>query len=165
MSVSSVRNPPSGGMWAEIHTADSTLLSCPDTAFSSLLASFPSSSSSSVSPLRPARSPHTPVLPPLLPASFRLFVFHPPPLPRTHSFFSFCQLPHLISFHFCFCAVFVFSTGNPGTAIAFVSEKNRPILRDLLDLLTETKQATPKWFFELVKESCGYGGHSGHGYV
>jgi len=52
--------------------------------------------------------------------------------------------------------------GNTGTAIAFVNEKNKPILRDLRDLLDETKQEIPRWFDGLIsRESYGGGGGGG----
>jgi len=41
--------------------------------------------------------------------------------------------------------------GNVGTAIAFVSEKNRNVLRDLYDTLKETQQTIEPWFEALVK--------------
>jgi len=49
--------------------------------------------------------------------------------------------------------------GHAGTAIGFVSEKNRPILRDLYDLLVEAKQEVPRWFDNLAQHTySGYGG-------
>jgi ATP-dependent RNA helicase DDX3X len=50
--------------------------------------------------------------------------------------------------------------GNSGTAISFVSEKNRGILRELFDLMKEANQELPTWFEQLVK-SGGYGGGGG----
>lgn len=41
--------------------------------------------------------------------------------------------------------------GNHGTAIAFVNEDNRNILRDLYDLLVENNQKIEKWFYELMQ--------------
>jgi ATP-dependent RNA helicase DDX3X len=41
--------------------------------------------------------------------------------------------------------------GNVGTAIAFISEKNRGVLRDLYDTLKETQQTIEPWFDALVK--------------
>jgi len=43
--------------------------------------------------------------------------------------------------------------GNFGLATSFVNESNRPILRDLLGLLEESRQEVPKWFQSLV-QSC-----------
>ncbi|CEM21907.1 unnamed protein product [Vitrella brassicaformis CCMP3155] len=43
--------------------------------------------------------------------------------------------------------------GNTGTAISFVNETNRPILRDLLGLLEEAQQEVPSWFSSMVN-SC-----------
>jgi len=41
--------------------------------------------------------------------------------------------------------------GNFGLATSFVNETNRPILRDLLGLLEESRQEVPKWFQSLVQ--------------
>lgn len=43
--------------------------------------------------------------------------------------------------------------GNEGNAVAFVNENNKPILKDLLKLLKETKQDVPQWFADLVYKS------------
>jgi ATP-dependent RNA helicase DDX3X len=43
--------------------------------------------------------------------------------------------------------------GNTGTAIAFISEKNRNVLRDLHDTLKETTQKIPAWFDNLLRGS------------
>jgi ATP-dependent RNA helicase DDX3X len=45
--------------------------------------------------------------------------------------------------------------GNTGTAIAFISEKNRNVLRDLYDALKETSQKIEPWFESLVKGQWG----------
>lgn len=47
--------------------------------------------------------------------------------------------------------------GNTGTAIAFVSEKNRNVLRDLHDLIKEAQQKLEPWFETLVKGQWGGG--------
>jgi ATP-dependent RNA helicase DDX3X len=47
--------------------------------------------------------------------------------------------------------------GNVGTAIAFVSEKNRNVLRELYDTLKETQQTLEPWFEALVKGQGGWG--------
>jgi len=47
--------------------------------------------------------------------------------------------------------------GNVGTAIAFVSEKNRNVLRELYDTLKETQQTLDPWFEALVKGQGGWG--------
>jgi len=51
--------------------------------------------------------------------------------------------------------------GNTGTAISFVSEKNRAILRDLADLLKETNQEIPSWFDAMNRQSAFGGGGAG----
>lgn len=43
--------------------------------------------------------------------------------------------------------------GNEGNAVAFVNETNKPIFKDLLKLLKETKQEIPQWFANLVYSS------------
>ncbi|ETO26852.1 hypothetical protein RFI_10282 [Reticulomyxa filosa] len=43
--------------------------------------------------------------------------------------------------------------GHDGNAIAFVNEKNKPILQDLIHLLRETKQDVPQWFSEMVYQN------------
>jgi len=50
--------------------------------------------------------------------------------------------------------------GNTGTAIAFISEKNRNVLRDLHDTLKESNQEIPSWFENLMRGSWGGGGRS-----
>lgn len=45
--------------------------------------------------------------------------------------------------------------GNTGTAIAFVSEKNRNVLRELYDTLKETQQEVEGWFENMVKGHFG----------
>jgi ATP-dependent RNA helicase DDX3X len=51
--------------------------------------------------------------------------------------------------------------GNKGTAIAFISDKNKPILKDLWDLMKENSQELPPWFDSLVHSSGGSGGGYG----
>jgi len=50
--------------------------------------------------------------------------------------------------------------GNTGTAISFVGNKeNKNVIRDLLSILKESKQAVPVWFSNMVSESTyGFGG-------
>ncbi|ETO22562.1 hypothetical protein RFI_14635 [Reticulomyxa filosa] len=43
--------------------------------------------------------------------------------------------------------------GHDGTAIAFVNDKNKPVLQDLIHLLRETKQDVPQWFSEMVYQN------------
>lgn len=45
-----------------------------------------------------------------------------------------------------------------GLATSFFSEKNKNIVKDLLDLLIEAKQTVPTWL-----ESLGYESRSGYG--
>jgi len=45
--------------------------------------------------------------------------------------------------------------GNNGNSISFVNDNNKPILKDLLTLLQETKQDIPQWFSSLVSQSNG----------
>jgi len=42
--------------------------------------------------------------------------------------------------------------GHTGLATAFVNEKNKNILRDLLDILLENGQENPKWLESMVKD-------------
>ena len=56
--------------------------------------------------------------------------------------------------------------GNTGTAIAFVNEDNKNILRELYDLLKENKQQMDSWFEQMVEDSSrgwGRGGGSRRG--
>ncbi|EER17252.1 ATP-dependent RNA helicase ded-1, putative [Perkinsus marinus ATCC 50983] len=53
--------------------------------------------------------------------------------------------------------------GNLGTAIAFVNEGSKPILRDLWTLLEENKQEIPQWFMSLVQETTSASGRFGRG--
>lgn len=50
--------------------------------------------------------------------------------------------------------------GNTGTAIAFINDKCRNVLRDLLDGFKETNQKVEPWFESMVAQSSfgGYGG-------
>jgi len=43
--------------------------------------------------------------------------------------------------------------GNEGNTVAFVNENNKPIFKDLLKLLKETKQEVPQWFADLAYKS------------
>jgi len=45
--------------------------------------------------------------------------------------------------------------GHTGTAIAFINEKNKNILRDLYNLLKETNQQFDRWFEDMVQEAVG----------
>jgi len=51
--------------------------------------------------------------------------------------------------------------GNTGTAIAFVNEGSKNILRDLYDLMAEGKQNIEPWFEQLVQECSGPGSWGG----
>lgn len=51
--------------------------------------------------------------------------------------------------------------GNTGTAIALVNEKDRPLLRDLRDILKENHQTIPDWFEDLAMSSSAFGGRGG----
>ena len=51
--------------------------------------------------------------------------------------------------------------GKTGTAISFVNEKNKNILRDLKDMMSEAKQEVPDWFSKFVSQCRGYGGGGG----
>ncbi|KAI8389500.1 P-loop containing nucleoside triphosphate hydrolase protein [Blakeslea trispora] len=42
--------------------------------------------------------------------------------------------------------------GNPGVATAFFNRANKPIARDLVDLLKEAKQEIPAWLESMVRE-------------
>jgi len=42
--------------------------------------------------------------------------------------------------------------GNTGVAISFISEKNKPIIKDLYLLLDRLKQEIPAWFSEMYKK-------------
>ena len=56
--------------------------------------------------------------------------------------------------------------GNIGTAIAFVNYASRPVLKDLLQLLEESKQEVPDWFRSFVDRATGrstFGGRGGRG--
>ena len=50
-----------------------------------------------------------------------------------------------------------------GLATAFINERNRPVLPDLLQLFQETNQEIPDWFLEMATPSRGYGGGGGGG--
>jgi len=43
--------------------------------------------------------------------------------------------------------------GHDGNAVAFVNDKNKPVLQDLIQLLRETKQDVPQWFSEMVYQN------------
>lgn len=50
--------------------------------------------------------------------------------------------------------------GQKGTAVAFVAEKNRPILKDLMELLRENNQEIPSWFESMINSGYSTGGSS-----
>ena len=41
--------------------------------------------------------------------------------------------------------------GNKGTAISFINDKNKPILKSLVNLLYEEKVEIPPWLLQLQK--------------
>lgn len=43
--------------------------------------------------------------------------------------------------------------GNTGKAIGFANERNKPILRDLYDIMKENHQVIEQWFEDLVRAS------------
>jgi len=45
--------------------------------------------------------------------------------------------------------------GNTGTAISFVNHNNNNVIRDLRDILEESKQEVPTWFVQMCKNSRG----------
>ncbi|GAB5371536.1 hypothetical protein AAMO2058_001588100 [Amorphochlora amoebiformis] len=47
---------------------------------------------------------------------------------------------------------------HTGTAISFVNERNKNILRDLKDILSEAKQEVPGWFTQFVSSTRTHGG-------
>jgi ATP-dependent RNA helicase DDX3X len=51
--------------------------------------------------------------------------------------------------------------GNTGLAFAFMNEKNRPIARDLLDLLTDAHQEIPPWLATMATWGRGTSGFRG----
>mmetsp|Transcript_6694 Transcript_6694/g.10236 ORF Transcript_6694/g.10236 Transcript_6694/m.10236 type:complete len:647 (+) Transcript_6694:176-2116(+) len=53
--------------------------------------------------------------------------------------------------------------GKTGTAISFVNEKNKNILRDLRDILSEAKQEIPDWFSQFVSQTRFGGGRRSGG--
>lgn len=56
------------------------------------------------------------------------------------------------------------SSGNTGSALAFVNEKNSNILRELRELLEENEQESPAWLNQMVQYSgMGGGGRGGGG--
>ena len=50
---------------------------------------------------------------------------------------------------------------SAGLATSFFNEKNRPIVKDLVDLLTESKQEVPQWLESLAYENRRYGSATG----
>jgi ATP-dependent RNA helicase DDX3X len=42
--------------------------------------------------------------------------------------------------------------GSTGLAISFLNDKNKPIVKNLYGLLTETGQEIPNWFQDMYKE-------------
>ena len=51
--------------------------------------------------------------------------------------------------------------GNTGTAISFVNDRSKNILRDVLELLKESHQEVPPWFEQMARGSSFGGGRSG----
>lgn len=49
--------------------------------------------------------------------------------------------------------------GATGTAISFVSDKNRGLAKELFELMTESKQQTPDWLKDMALYSRGGGGN------
>jgi ATP-dependent RNA helicase DDX3X len=45
--------------------------------------------------------------------------------------------------------------GRTGIASTFINEKNRNVLRDLMDLLLETNQEVPQWFENMMRSGSG----------
>ena len=43
--------------------------------------------------------------------------------------------------------------GNTGTAISFVNHNNNNVIRQLHDLLDESKQEIPSWFAQMVQQA------------
>jgi ATP-dependent RNA helicase DDX3X len=51
--------------------------------------------------------------------------------------------------------------GNTGTALTFINDRNRSVLRDLAQILREAKQEIPSWFEAMLDDT--YGGRGGFG--
>lgn len=51
--------------------------------------------------------------------------------------------------------------GNNGTAYSMINERNKGVIRDLFDLLKESKQEVPVWFEEMIYATSRYGGGRG----
>lgn len=51
--------------------------------------------------------------------------------------------------------------GNTGTAISFVNEDNKNILKDLYELLKENNQQVQSWLEDMVENVYGWGGRGG----
>jgi ATP-dependent RNA helicase DDX3X len=43
--------------------------------------------------------------------------------------------------------------GNKGNAVSFISEKSKPIMKDLLKILQKHKQNIPDWFEEFARRA------------
>ena len=53
--------------------------------------------------------------------------------------------------------------GNTGYAMSFLCDKNRNIVRELIDLLVENGQDVPSWMENMCQYSAGFGGARGRG--
>ncbi len=43
--------------------------------------------------------------------------------------------------------------GNKGNAVSFITEKNKPIIKDLLKILQKQNQSVPDWFEEFARKT------------
>lgn len=43
--------------------------------------------------------------------------------------------------------------GKQGKAISFINEKNNPVIKNLIGLLTESGQTVPEWFMKMYKDT------------
>ena len=53
--------------------------------------------------------------------------------------------------------------GNTGYAMSFLCDKNRNIVRELIDLLVENGQDVPSWMENMCQYSSGFGGSRARG--
>ena len=53
--------------------------------------------------------------------------------------------------------------GNTGYAMSFLCDKNRNIVRELIDLLVENGQDVPSWMENMCQYSAGFGGSRARG--
>jgi len=51
--------------------------------------------------------------------------------------------------------------GNNGTAISFVNEQNKPVIKPLMTLLKESKSEIPQWFADLYYKYSSYSNYGG----